>query len=42
MRTLPLLKDAYLFIKDDTIVDFGKIKNCKYENVETIIDASGK
>ena len=42
MKTLPSLKNAYVFIEHDTIVDFGTMENCKYENVDKVIDATGK
>ena len=42
MKTLPSLKNAYLFIEHDTIVDFGEMENCTYDNAETIIDAKGR
>ncbi|WP_290700348.1 imidazolonepropionase [Lacinutrix sp.] len=42
MKILPTLKNAYVFIEDDTIVDFGSMENCKYPNADEIIDASGK
>ncbi|AUC81288.1 imidazolonepropionase [Lacinutrix sp. Bg11-31] len=42
MKTLPVLKNAYIFIEHDTIVDFGIMENCKYENVDEVIDATGK
>ena len=42
MKTLPSLKNAYVFIEHDTIVDFGIMENCKYENVDKVIDATGK
>ena len=41
MATLPSIKNAYLLIENDCIVDFGTMENCP--NVEgTLIDATGK
>ena len=42
MKTLPSIKNAYLYIENDVIVDFGKMKNCNYNNADEIIDASEK
>jgi len=42
MKTLPMLKNAYVFIEHDTIVDFGSMENCKYTNADEVIDAQGK
>ncbi|WP_034059077.1 imidazolonepropionase [Lacinutrix jangbogonensis] len=42
MKTLPALKNGYVFIEHDTIVDFGSMENCKYDTVDTVIDASGQ
>ena len=42
MKTLPSIKNGYVLIEHDTIVDFGTMDNCKYEDAETIIDATGK
>lgn len=42
MATLPIIKDAYLLVENDIIVDFGPMDICpKIENA-TIIDATGK
>lgn len=42
MKTLPTLKNAYLLIEDDTIVDFGTMDKCKDISADNTIDASGK
>lgn len=42
MKKLPLIENAYLYIKDDTIVEFGKMKDCKSIEAETEIDATGQ
>ena len=42
MKTLPTLKNAYVFIEHDIIVDFGSMENCKYNNTDEVIDAQGK
>ena len=42
MKTLPTLKNAYVFIEHDTIVDFGSMENCKFTNADEVIDAQGK
>ncbi|TYB76379.1 imidazolonepropionase [Bizionia myxarmorum] len=42
MKQLPIIKDAYLLIDDDTIVGFGTMADCKKIEADTIIDATGK
>ena len=42
MADLPTIKNAYLLIENDTIVDFGEMNNCPTVNSNNIIDASGK
>ena len=42
MAALPTIKNAYLLIENDTIVDFGEMNNCPTVNSNNIIDASGK
>ena len=42
MKILPTLKNAFLYLVNDTIVDFGKMEDCKITNADEIIDASGK
>jgi len=42
MQVLPTLKNAYLLIEHDTIVDYGKMEDCKGINTEETIDATGK
>jgi imidazolonepropionase len=42
MKTLPILENAYLYIENDTIIEFGKMEDCDGFEPETIIDATGK
>jgi imidazolonepropionase len=42
MATLPSLKNAFLLIENDTILDFGSMENCPSIAVAQCIDASGK
>jgi len=42
MGFLPSLKNAFLLIENDLIVDFGSMENCPKINPNTIIDANGK
>lgn len=42
MAVLPSIKNAYLLIENDTIIDFGTMENCPKINADTTIDASGK
>ena len=42
MKTLPSLKNAYLILKDDLIIDFGEMKNLPRTTTDKTIDASGK
>lgn len=42
MKNLPVLKDAYLYLENDTIVEFGPMSDCNGIDAETIIDATGK
>ena len=42
MADLPTIKNAYLLIENDTIVDFGEMNNCPTVNSNNIIDAWGK
>ncbi|WP_299116627.1 imidazolonepropionase [uncultured Winogradskyella sp.] len=42
MKKLPIIENAYLYIQDDTIVEFGTMDFCKGIDAETIIDATGK
>lgn len=42
MKELPTLKDAYVLIEDDTIVDFGLMKDCHGIEADETIDATGK
>ncbi|GAA4238133.1 imidazolonepropionase [Postechiella marina] len=42
MAVLPTIKNAYLLVEDDKIIDFGKMKNCPTNNITKTIDATGK
>ena len=42
MKILPTLKNAYLLIDHDTIVDYGNMDNVEALTADTIIDASNK
>lgn len=43
MKELPTIKNAYLLIEEDKIVDFGSMENCPSDlTIDEIIDATGK
>ncbi|RLD28036.1 MAG: imidazolonepropionase [Bacteroidetes bacterium] len=42
MKYLPIIKNAYVLIKDDVIADFGSMNDCQNITVEQTIDATGK
>lgn len=42
MKVLPTLKNAYLLIEHDTIIEYGKMEDMGNYQVEKIIDATGK
>ncbi|WP_299887816.1 imidazolonepropionase [uncultured Lacinutrix sp.] len=42
MNILPTIKNAYLLIEDDTIVDYGKMEDSKGIEADKVIDATGK
>ena len=42
MKTLPTLKNAYVLIEHDTIVEYGSMADLGEIEAETIIDATGK
>ncbi len=42
MKVLPILKNAYLLIQHDTIVDYGLMSDCIGIEADEIIDATGK
>ncbi len=42
MQTLPSIKNAFLLIENDTIVDYGVMNNCPKINPDDTIDATGK
>ena len=42
MSILPSIKNAFLLIEDDTIIDFGSMAQFKEISVDKTIDATGK
>ena len=42
MNTLPSLKNAYVLIDHDTIIDFGSMEDLKTTDADQTIDATGK
>jgi len=42
MKILPTIKNAYVLIVDDTIVNFGNMSDCKGFTADITIDATGK
>lgn len=42
MKVLPTIKEAYLLIDGDQIVDFGPMQTCPYNTVDKTIDATGQ
>lgn len=42
MASLPSIKNAFLLIENDVIIDFGAMENCPKINADNTIDASGK
>jgi len=42
MKILPTLKNAFLYLDNDTIVNYGEMKDCPVVDADEIIDASGK
>ncbi len=42
MKHLPTIKNAFVLIKDDNIVDFGSMNDCQNITAEQTIDATGK
>lgn len=42
MQTLPILENAYLYIENDTIIEYGDMSNCEGIEAETTIDATGR
>ena len=41
MSSLPSIDNAFLYIEDDEIIDFGEMQDCLYSNVEKVYDAKG-
>ena len=41
MSSLPSIENAFLYIEDDKIRDFGEMQNCLYTNVKEVYDAKG-
>lgn len=42
MKILPTIKNAFLYIENDTIADYGKMEDCPNFEADNTIDASGK
>lgn len=42
MKVLPSIKNAFLYLEDDLISDFGKMEDCPNVSVDKKIDATGK
>ncbi len=42
MKILPTIKNAFLLIENDIILDFGRMENLRGTNADKTIDASGK
>ena len=42
MKYLPTIKNAYVLIKEDIIIDYGSMANCQNIIAEQTIDATGK
>jgi imidazolonepropionase len=42
MKILPTIKNAFLLIENDVILDFGRMENLRGINADKTIDASGK
>lgn len=42
MAILPSIKNAFLLIKDDVIIDFGNMENCPTSGFDKTIDTTGK
>lgn len=42
MAILPTIKNAFLLIENDVIIDFGTMENCPKINADATIDATGK
>ena len=42
MKELPSIKNAYLLMEHDTIIQYGKMEDCKAIEADTVIDATGK
>lgn len=42
MKHLPTIKNAYLLIENDTIIDYGKMEDLQSISVDETIDASGQ
>ncbi|WP_460219053.1 imidazolonepropionase [Psychroserpens sp. MEBiC05023] len=42
MKKLPILRDAYVLIEHDTIIEFGPMSDCAGIEADETIDASGK
>ena len=41
MSSLPSIDNAFLYIEDDKIIDFGEMQDCSYTNIKEVYDAKG-
>jgi imidazolonepropionase len=42
MKTLPILENAYIYVENDTIIEYGTMEDYRDIEAETVIDATGK
>ncbi|MCM5663015.1 imidazolonepropionase [Galbibacter mesophilus] len=42
MQSLPTIKNAFLLIEDDLILDFGEMKDAPKKNIENVVDVRNK
>lgn len=42
MKSLPTLENAYVYVENDTIIEYGLMKDYATIDAETVIDATGK
>ena len=42
MSTLPIIKNAFLLIEDDIIIDYGAMDKCGDKKVDKVVDLNGK
>ena len=41
MSTLPIIKNAFLLIEDDIIIDYGAMDKCGDKKVDKVVDLNG-